>query len=152
MSVITSLRDERSWVASRAQALLVVAYATGAAALAIEGAVHVQQYVTLLHVVPWIGPLFVANAAACAATVIGLAFRPTRQLSALSGVAISALTLAGLVVSYGQGLFGWREAGFRTAIALDVITTLVAAIALTLALTIAAARSRDTIGRCASIA
>jgi hypothetical protein len=149
MSVITRLRDERSWAASRAQTLLVLAYATGAAGLAVEGAVHVQQYVTLLHLVPWIGPLFLANAAACGVTVMGLAFRPTRQLAALSGVAISALTLAGLVVSYGQGLFGWREAGFRTAIAVDVISTLVAAIGLTLALTIAAAQSRETMGRTA---
>src|SRR3954447_23458153 len=138
MSVITSLRDERSWVASRAEALLVVAYATGAAALAVEGAVHVQQYIALLHVVPWIGPLFLANAAACAAIIVGLAFRPTRQLAALGGVALSALTLAGLVVSYGQGLFGWREAGFRTSIALDVITTVVASIALAAALVVRA--------------
>jgi hypothetical protein len=135
---VTTHRDGVPWVATRAQVLLVVAYATGAAALAGEAAVHVQQYDKLVGEVPWIGPLFLANAAACAATVVGLAFRSTRQLSALAGVAISALALGGLVVSYGQGLFGWHEAGFRTAVAVGVITAVVATIALTLALTVAA--------------
>jgi hypothetical protein len=142
MSVTTS-RHEPPWVATRAHELLVLAYSTGAAALAGVGAVHVQQYVAIMHLVRWIGPLFLANAAACAVAIIGLAFRPTRPLAALSGVAISGLTLAGLVVSYGQGLLGWREAGFRTSIAVDVITTVAAMLALTLGLTIAAARRND---------
>jgi hypothetical protein len=128
-------------ISSRDQhALLALGYATGAAALAAEGAVHVQEYVTLLHLVPWIGPLFLANAAACAVTVIGLVVRPTRQLAALGGIVISALALGGLVVSYGQGLFGWHEAGFRTSIAVAVIAAVVAMIALSLALAVAAAR------------
>lgn len=143
MSAISS-HQPPAWVATRAQHLLVLAYATGAAALAGVAAVHVQQYVTLVHAIRWIGPLFLANAAACAVIVVGLAFRPTRQLSALSGVAVSVLTLAGLVVSYGEGLFGWAESGFRTAIALDVVTTVVATIALTAGLAIAAARPRAT--------
>jgi hypothetical protein len=66
--------------------------------------VHREEYVTLVHPVPWIGPLFLANAAACAVTIVGLAFRPTRLLAWLGGVVISALALGGLVVSYGQGL------------------------------------------------
>src|SRR5438094_9083536 len=147
MSATTSSRHQLPWVATRAQALLVLAYSTGAAALAGVAAVHVQQYVTLLHFVRWVGPLFLANAAACAAAIVGLGFRPTRQLAALGGVVISALTLAGLIVSYGEGLFGWREAGFRTPIAVDVITTRVATIALTLALVVVAARPRQAPGR-----
>jgi hypothetical protein len=131
-------------VATRAQALLALVYSLGAAALAGVGAVHVSEYVTTMHSVRWIGPLFIANAAACAVTIVGLAVRPTRQLAATGGVLISALTLAGLVVSYGEGLFGWHEAGFRTAIALDVITTVVATIALTAALAISAALPRET--------
>jgi peptidoglycan/LPS O-acetylase OafA/YrhL len=147
MSVTTRSRDEMLWGATRAQALITLAYLTGAAALAVEGAVHIQQYVTILHAVRWIGPLFLANGAACAATLVGLAFRPTRQLAALGGVVISALVLGGLVVSYGQTLFGWHEAGFRTPIALAVITAVVATIALTLALFVAIARPRETIGQ-----
>jgi hypothetical protein len=147
MSVITSSRDHLGPVATPARALLILAYATGAAALAGEGAVHVEQYVTLVHPVPWIGPLFLANAAACAAIIVGLALRPTRQLASLGGVVVSALALGGLVVSYGQGLFGWREIGFRTSIAVAVITAVVATIALTLALAIGGARSPAAIGR-----
>jgi hypothetical protein len=144
MSAITSSRHQPTWVATRTQRLLVLAYATGAAALAGEGAVHVEQYFTLVSVVPWIGPLFLANAAACAITIAGLAFRPTRQLASLAGVVISALSLGGLVVSYGPGLFGWHEVGFRTSIAVAVITAVVAPIALTLALTVTAARGETT--------
>ena len=140
MPVITNSRDRLPRVATRAQALLVFAYSTGAAALAGEGAVHIQQYVTLLHVVRWIGPLFLANAAACAATIVGLAFRPTRQVAAVGGVAVSVLALGGLVLSYGPGLFRWHEAGFRTSIAVAVAAALTATIALTLALALAAAR------------
>jgi hypothetical protein len=147
MSAITTSRDPLASVATRTQALLVLAYSTAAAALAAEGAVHVEQYVTLVQPVPWIGPLFLANAAACAATVIALAFRPTRALASLGGVVISALALAGLVVSYGPGLFGWHEVGFRTSIAVAVIAAVVATIALTLALALAAARPRETLGR-----
>jgi hypothetical protein len=149
MSVITSSRDQLAWVATRAQALLILAYSTGAAALGAEGAVHVEQYVTLVSLVPWIGPLFLANAAACAVTIVGLAFRPARQLASLGGVGISALALGGLVVSYGPGLFGWHEVGFRTSIAVAVISAVVATIALTVALALAAVRPRETIGRSA---
>jgi hypothetical protein len=149
MSVFTDSRDRLRWVATPAQALVILAYSTGAAALAGEAAVHIQQYVTLLHEIRWIGPLFLANAAACAATVIGLAFRPTRQLAALAGVVISALALGGLVVSYGQALLGWQETGFRSPVAVAVITEVVATIALTLALAVAAGRPRETIGRSA---
>lgn len=143
MSSLSSLHRP-PFIATRAQALLAFAYAAGAAALAGVAAVHISEYVTTMHFVRWIGPLFIANAAACAVTIAGLAFRPTRQLAALGGVLISALTLAGLVVSYGQGLFGWHEAGFRTAIALDVVTTVVATVGLTAALALSAAVPRET--------
>ena len=133
-------------IVTRTQALLILAYATGAAALAAEGAVHIEEYVTLVQPVPWIGPLFLANAAVCAAIIVGLAFRPTRQLASLGGVVTSALALGGLILSYGPGLLGWHEVGFRTSIAVAVISAVVATIALTLALAIAAARPRETIG------
>jgi hypothetical protein len=51
--------------------------------------------------------LFLANAAASVIAIVGLAYPRTRQLAALLGVAITVLTLGGLVVSYGHGLFGW---------------------------------------------
>src|SRR3954471_22544146 len=142
MTDVASSHGQVPWVATRTQTLLVLAYSTGAAALAGVGAVHIQQYVELLHLVRWIGPLFLANAAACAVTIIGLAFRPTRQLAALGGVVISALALGGLLLIYGQGLLGWHEAGFRTSIAVAVISAVVATIALTLALALGAGGRR----------
>jgi len=40
-----------------------------------------------------------------------------------AGIAISALAVGSLVSSYANGpLFGWQEAGFRTPIALALIT------------------------------
>lgn len=112
----------------------------GAVSLAGEAAVHVQQYASVLHEVGWIGPLFLANAAACFVAIIGLAYRRTRALAALAGVVISALALGGLVVSYGHGLFGWQEGGFRTAVAIAVTTEICAASLLSVALTAAAVR------------
>jgi hypothetical protein len=141
MSVIPTPRDRLPWAETPSQALLVLAYSTGAAGLAAEAVVHVQEYVTLIHVVHWIGPLFLANAAACAVIVVGLAFRATRQVSALAGATVSVFALGGLILSYGPGLFGWHEAGFRTSIAVAVIAAVVATIALTLALAITAFRA-----------
>jgi hypothetical protein len=121
------------------------AFAAGALLLGGEAAVHVQQYATVIYSVRWIGPLFVANAAACVAAVVGLAFARTRPFAALAGIVISAGALAGLVVSYGRGLFGFYEAGFRAAIALAVITELGAVILLSTALAATAAlvQTRD---------
>jgi hypothetical protein len=124
----------------RGDALAAAAYALGALSLAGEAAVHVQQYASLLHEVRWIGPLFLANAAASVVTIIGLVYRRTRALAALAGVVISALALGSLVVSYGHGLFGWQEGGFRTAVAIAVITEMCAAILLSAALTTTAMR------------
>jgi hypothetical protein len=124
----------------RGDAGAAAAYALGALSLAGEAAVHVQQYASVLHEVRWIGPLFLANAAASVVTVIGLAYWRTRALAALAGVVISALALGSLVVSYGHGLFGWQEGEFRMAVAIAVTTEMCAAILLSAALTTAAAR------------
>jgi hypothetical protein len=118
----------------------------GAAALAGEAVVHVQQYLALFHDVRWIGALFLANAAACAVTIAGLAHSRTRYLAALAGVVISAVALAGLIVSYGQGLFGWQEGGFRPIIQLTVSFELAAVVLLAAALAAASARARLATG------
>jgi hypothetical protein len=60
----------------------------------------------------------------------------------LAGAATSAVALAGLIVSYGEGLFGWREAGFRPVIALTVSFELAAIVLLSAAL---AAASRPAV-------
>ena len=115
-------------------------YALGAMTLAVEAAVHVQQFVSLLHAVPWIGPLFVANAVASLLAAAGLAHERTRPVAALAGIAISACALGSLVLSYGTGLFGWMEGGWRMAIAVALGSELGAILTLAAALTGAALR------------
>jgi hypothetical protein len=113
-----------------------VAYALGALLLAGEAVVHVQQYVSEFHDVRWVGPLFLANAAAVLVTIAGLTQPRTRRLAALAGIVISAVALGSLIISYGNGLFGWQEAGFRTPVALAMITEAGAVILLATALTL----------------
>jgi hypothetical protein len=112
------------------------AYALGTLLLAGEALVHVQQFVSEFHDVRWIGPLFLANAAAVLVTIAGLTQPRTRRLAALAGVVISAVALGSLIISYGHGLFGWQEAGFRTPVALAMITEAGAVILLATALTL----------------
>jgi hypothetical protein len=115
-----------------------VAYAAGAALLAVEAAVHVQQYASILHAVRWVGPLFLANALACFVVVAGLASHRTRAPAALAGIVVSVVALGSLAVSYGQGLFGWQEGGFRTPVALAVIAEVGAVVVLAAALALPA--------------
>ena len=117
-------------------AAAAAAYALGALLLAGEAAVHLQQYLAEFNDVRWIGPLFLANAAALVLTIAALTQPRTRPLAALGGIVISALALASLVISYGNGLFGWQEAGFRTPVALALITEAGAVILLATALTL----------------
>ena len=119
-----------SWAVGSREALGAAAYALGAVALAGEAVVHVQQYASLFHEVRWIGPLFLANAVASVVVIAGLVYGRTRDLAALAGIVVSALALGSLVVSYGHGLFGWQEAGFRTPVELAVIAELASVILL----------------------
>lgn len=106
------------------------AYGLGAVALTAEAVVHVQQFASQFSGVRWIGPLFIANAVALAVVLAGLAVARTRVVAALAGVAISAVALGSLVISYGTGLFGWQEIGFRTPIAIAMIAEVTAVILL----------------------
>ena len=90
----------------------------------------------------WIGPLFLANAVAIVVTLAGLTLSRTRRLAALAGIVISAVALASLIISYGHGLFGWQEGGFRTPVALAMITEAGAATLLATALTLDGPKER----------
>jgi hypothetical protein len=116
------------------RALVLTAYVFGAAALAGEAAVHIQQYALVLHNVRWLGPLFLVNAGVSIVAMVGLLFRPTRSLAALTGVASSAIALGALIVSYGRGFFGWFETGFRTPVQVAVVSEVAAVIFLSVAL------------------
>jgi len=115
-------------------ALVFTAYVFGAAALAGEAAVHIQQYAVVLHNVRGLGPLFLVNAGVSIAAIVGLVFPPTRFLAALTGVASSAVALGALIVSYGRGFFGWFETGFRTPVEVALVSEVAAVICLSVAL------------------
>ena len=121
------------------------AYAAGALLLATEAAVHTEQFVSAFNGVAWIGPLFLANAAASVAAIAGLVYQRTRRLAALAGVVLSAVALGSLVVSYGRGLFGWREGGFRTPIELAVIAEIGAVIFASAALAVTTTLSKEVL-------
>src|SRR3954453_15369779 len=131
----TSAPDRLPRLAMGVDAIVATGYGLGTLSLAGEAAVHVQQFAALFHGVRWIGPLFLANAVAIVVVIAGLALPRTRQIAALAGVVISVLALGSLVVSSGQGLFGWQEAGFRTPVALALIAEVCAVVLLTAALT-----------------
>ena len=69
----TSVPARPAWTRAGSEAVVSAAYALGALALAGEAAVHVQPYASLYHEVRWIGPLFLANAAASVVVIAGLA-------------------------------------------------------------------------------
>lgn len=137
----TSTIARRSRVTIAGGAIETVAYTAGALLLGAEGAVHAEQFASGFSGVAWIGPLFLANAAACVAAIVGLLNTRTRRLAALTGVVISTAALLSLVVSYGQGLFGWQEGGFRPEVAVAALTEAGAAIVLSAALALRNASS-----------
>ena len=126
----------QSWSGAEREAVVLVPYVLGALLLAGQAAVHVQQYVSLFHEVRWIGPLFIADAVASLVVIAALTIRRWRRLAALAGIAIAVFALGSLVVSYGHGLFGWQETGFRTPIELAVISEVGAVVFLAIALAV----------------
>ena len=63
-------------------------YTLGAVMLAVEAAVHVQQFFSLFHAIRWIGPLFLANASASRLAATCLAHENACPVAALAGIAI----------------------------------------------------------------
>jgi hypothetical protein len=121
----------------------------GAAALIVEGAVHVQQYVQIVSTVSWIGPLFILNAVGCAVAAVGLMFRRTASPAAAVGVVISVVALAALAKSFHGGFLGWGESTLRPAIWIAMVSEAVAAGALG-GLLLAAGAPRAWLARVAS--
>jgi predicted Na+-dependent transporter len=122
------------WSRAEREAVVLVPYVLGALLLAGQAAVHVQQYSSLFHEVRWIGPLFLVDAVASLVVIAALTIRRFRRLAALTGIVIAVLALGSLVVSYGRGLFGWQETGFRTPVELTVIFEVGAVVFLAIAL------------------
>jgi hypothetical protein len=102
---------------------------TGAAALLVAAAVHVAQLVSIFHAVPWIGPLFAADAVASTVLAVAL-FSSHWRLAAALGALVSASALAGLAWSSTIGLFGWQEVVLRPSVKIAIGSELVAIAAL----------------------
>jgi hypothetical protein len=101
----------------------------GAAALLVAAAVHIAQLVSIFHAVPWVGPLFAADAVASTAAAVALGSSRWR-LAAAFGALVSAGALAGLAWSSTIGLFGWQEAVLRPSVKIAIGAELVAIAAL----------------------
>jgi hypothetical protein len=101
----------------------------GAAALLVAAAVHLAQLVSIFHAVPWIGPLFAADAAASA--LVALAILVTRRrVAAACGALVGAGALVGLALSSTTGLLGWHEEILRSSVRLAIVSELLAVAAL----------------------
>lgn len=98
----------------------------GAAALLAGAAVHVAQLVSIFHAVPWVGPLFAADAIASTALAVLLLTGRWRRLAAAGGALVSASALAGLALSSTVGLFGWQESVLRPSVQIAIAAELVA--------------------------
>ncbi len=82
-----------------------------AAAILIQGAVHLQQYFERFSAVPVIGPLFLANAAASLVIAIWLVKRGS-SASVVAGAALLAGSLAAIFLTRTTGLFGYVSSGY----------------------------------------
>jgi hypothetical protein len=72
------------------------------------GLVHLQLWSSGYRVIPYIGPWFVANAMVSALLTVVVLVRPARAV-VIAGIALSAASLAALVMSRTVGIFGFTE-------------------------------------------
>ena len=127
---------------------------TGAAALLLTGAVHLQQYeAEHFSVIPTIGPLFLASFVGATLLAVLLALpraplpsawrQPVDALLAAGGIGLSLGALAALLISERAPLFGFMEHGYRFAIALAIAAEAVATVSLAALLALVLARRRS---------
>lgn len=93
----------------------------GLAALVLGGGlIHLQQFLAGFSSIPIIGPSFLANAIISVA-VAALVIWKYNLVSVLAALALSAGSLAALLISRGPGLFGYVSTTFGPAEASAVI-------------------------------
>jgi hypothetical protein len=104
----------------------------GAAAVLIQGAVHLQQYLDGFSAIPVIGPLFLLNAVSS----VGVAFwlLKSEGLAPLgAGIALLLGSLASLFLTATTGLFGYISSGYGVSEILAIIFEVVGVVSLGLA-------------------
>jgi hypothetical protein len=119
--------------AQRRSTIARIALYLGALAVLATGVVHIQQYYgNDYSTVPTIGTLFFLNFVSAVVIAAGLVAPlgrvagryadSIRALFAVGGIGLAVLSLVSLFVSESSSLFGFTENGYRTAIALAMVT------------------------------
>ncbi len=105
----------------------------GALALLAVGAIHLEQFIAGLSVIPLIGPLFLLNFAGATVVAVALIF-PIPRLSprlgglvhgmlALGGVSIAVVGLVFVLISEHTALFGvFMESGYRPEVIVAIVS------------------------------
>lgn len=103
---------------------------TSAALLLAEGAIHLQQWLSFISTVPYVGPLFLLNAPSTAVLALALAAWPARAVpAALGGVAVTLGAIVSLLLALGGGFLGYQDV-LRTAVVLALAVEGAAVLAL----------------------
>src|SRR4051794_2016635 len=125
----------------------------GAVAVVATGVDHLQQYYGADYsTVPTIGTLFFLNFVSAVVIAAGL-IAPLRRIAgrraeavraafAAGGIGLGALSMAGLFISEGSGLFGFVEHGYRTPIVIAIVAEAAAVVFLLIYLILAGGLGR----------
>ena len=86
--------------------------------------VHFQQYVQFMSHVPWVGVLFLLNAAGGASIAVALLGfdRDVRALAALGGIGLAAGSLVSIVIALESSFAGYHEPSLRAAIVVAIVS------------------------------
>ena len=114
----------------------------GALLLLVMGGIHLQLWSQAYHVIPVIGPLFVANAAAAVVVALAIVIRP-HPLVLAAGVFLALGTFAGFLISVNYGLFGFTDTA-AAPLAIPAAVTEIAATVMLLAALVLRLSSRGT--------
>ena len=105
-----------------------IANAIGAVLLVVIAAVHFQQYVDFMSLVPTIGVLFVLNAAGGAGLAVALVSGDwvLRRLAALGGLGLALGSLVSIAIAHWSSLFGYSEPTLRFPIIIAIVAEVLA--------------------------
>ena len=86
--------------------------------------VHFQQYVQFMSQVPWVGVLFLLNAAGGGAIAVALLApeRAVRALAALGGIGLAVGSLVSIVITLVSSFAGYHEPSLRAAIVVAIVS------------------------------
>jgi hypothetical protein len=111
---------------------MVILRRVGAAAMLIQGGVHLQQYLDGFSVIPLIGPLFLLNALSSVALALWL-LKSEGPAPLGAGIALLLGSLASLFLTQTVGLFGYISSGFGVSEILAITFEVIGVVSLGLA-------------------